>query len=47
MQILVVGAGPAGLTAARNLVDVGHGVAVLESANAVGGSPAARSPVWS
>jgi oxygen-dependent protoporphyrinogen oxidase len=37
VRIAVVGAGVAGLTAARDLTDAGHEVVVLEGANEVGG----------
>jgi len=41
-SIVVVGAGPAGLTAARNLVDAGRDVLVLEKSRGVGGRTSTR-----
>ena len=37
MKVLVVGAGVAGLTAARDLADTGHEVVVIEGADRIGG----------
>src|SRR5690606_6030133 len=37
VQVLVVGAGVAGLTAARDLHDAGHDVVVIEGADRAGG----------
>ena len=37
MQTLVIGAGTAGLAAARDLKDAGHAVVVLEARERIGG----------
>jgi len=42
MRIAVIGAGIAGLVAARDLVDAGHEVVVLEKSRGLGGRMAAR-----
>ncbi|NDH45714.1 MAG: FAD-dependent oxidoreductase, partial [Actinobacteria bacterium] len=42
MQVVVIGAGLAGLCAARDLVDAGHLVTVLEKSRASGGRCATR-----
>lgn len=42
MKVVVVGAGMAGLVAARSIVDAGHGVVVLDKARSNGGRCATR-----
>ena len=36
--VAVIGAGPCGLAAAKNLLDLGHRVTVFEAGDAVGGN---------
>ena len=43
-QVAIIGSGPAGLTAAHDLVRVGYGVAVYEAAASPGGIPATIIP---
>ena len=45
-DVVVVGAGIAGLTAAKTLMDAGHTVAVIESANRIGGRAYSESDTF-
>ncbi|MCD6300339.1 MAG: molybdopterin-dependent oxidoreductase [Dehalococcoidales bacterium] len=43
-KIAVIGSGPAGLTAAHDLVKAGYGVTIYEAAHVIGGIPATAIP---